>query len=189
MNEVQQETESTARASDLKSHRDYLFHLHNYIYNLKKEAEERAKAILTAVAFYVLALMWIIKFASDKIHDQPQAPVLSIAVLVSALVGFVFVALSLFYALRTFSPIVIDSSSPMEPEAIVKQNLSIFSKQSLLLTPEAVTLALSQEIHAVAQVQIRRSALVRRSSRFFVAALSAFGIALALMVATFILEG
>lgn len=173
---------------DLKPARDYLVHLHNYIYNLKKEAEERAKSILTAIAFYVAALMWIIKFASDNINENVPIDYLPLAALIASALGFLTVAVSLVFTFKTFSPQIIDASSPMEPLEIQNRGLAGFSHCCLSVTEKDVIMALSREIYAVSKIQIRRSSYVQSAGRFFVLALMIFGATLILMVAIFILR-
>ncbi len=152
---------------DDKSTLAYIVHLHNYIYGLKKEAEERGKSILTAAALYTASLVWFIKFATDVTRDSVLTKILTSITITSGGVGFLFVIWSLWYALKTFAPQVVDANSPMEPFEIVSKSIGEFERECESLTEDAAKRALAREIRAVSQLQIRRSDFVSKSSRRF----------------------
>jgi GNAT superfamily N-acetyltransferase len=146
----------------------YITHLHNYVYGLKKEAEERGKSILTAAALYTASLVWFIKFATDMTRDTVLTTILTMITIGSGGIGFLFVVLSLRYALKTFGPQVVDTASPMEPLEIVSKPLDEFENYcSSLLTEDGARRALAREIYAVSKVQIRRSAFVAMARHLF----------------------
>jgi predicted N-acetyltransferase YhbS len=159
-------------APEAKSSLTYVIHLHNYVYGLKKEAEERGKSILTAAALYTASLVWFIKFATDVTRDTTATKILTLLTISFGGIGFLFVIRSLLYALKTFAPQVVDASSPLEPLDIVAKPLLTFEEEcSSSLSEDAAKRALAHEIYAVSQLQIRRSAFVLKASRLFAEAL------------------
>lgn len=160
-----------ALAAQEKSGLTYAIHLHNYIYGLKKEAEERGKSILTAAAVYTASLVWFIKFATDVTSDSSSTKILTMLSIGSGGVGFLFVIWSIFHALKTFSPQVVDASSPMEPLEIAAKPLVNFETECSSMTEGVAKRALAREIYAVSTLQIRRSSIVLKSSRLFALAL------------------
>lgn len=151
----------------------YLQHLRVYVYDLKREAESRARSLVTANALFVAVVGFVVKTATE-LHPHNALARTGVVVSVTAGLSAALIALvSLVSAVSVFVPYVADAASPMEPlvlEALSPDNLA---SQFASYTPAKIVSALSREIRAISSVQTRRSAAVHRAALIFVVALTA----------------
>lgn len=167
----------------------YLKHLHSYVYDLKHEAEARARALVTATALYVAAAGFVVKTASElsaTSHGTQHATAL-LAVF-AGLGGAVISVVSLLQAILVFWPRISDATSPMEPLEITRAPLSALMQRHRGYTPDDVVAALTREIHAVADVQIRRSGALGRSAATFIVAVLCLLIAACMLLVSFAIQ-
>jgi hypothetical protein len=167
---------------------DYLTHLHEYVYNLKTEAESRARSILTAIALYVAAVTYISKnFADLDVHAGNGRHGVVIAGVIVTIIGTILAIVSTVLALAVFVPVVEDRESPMEPENIISLDLVDYVKKCRSMDENDVVRALAQEVRAVSVVQSRRSHLVTRAGKVFVSSFAILIVSLSLLgVASFV---
>ncbi len=146
--------------------REYLTHLHSYVYNLKKEAEDRAKSILTANAIFLASLAWTLRIIAEY-HSSSEVA-LVYAASAFCISGFILAVISVYFSLKTFFPIVIDAGSPMEPIELLKLDLDTAINKHNSLSTNDINAALTRELRAVSELQIKRSKIVGTSGQFFI---------------------
>jgi hypothetical protein len=167
----------------------YLEHLHSYVYELKREAEARARALVTATALYVAAAGFIVKTASE-LHATAHSTlrVTTVLAIFAGLGGAVVSVLSLLLAIYVFWPRIADATSPMEPLLITATTASTLAWRHRRYSQDDIIIALSREIRAVSEVQIKRSKAVTRSAASFVIAVLCLLVAACLLLASFAIQ-
>lgn len=149
----------------------YLQHLHSYVYELKQEAEARARALVAVTGLYVAASAFVVKTAEDiSSPHHATAEVLKTIVVVFGLAGAALAAVSLLQAMFVFRPRVIDASSPMEPLEIVATPIAELVGRHVSYSQIDIVASLCREIQAVATLQISRSEKVAHSAATFLSA-------------------
>lgn len=149
----------------------YLQHLRTYVYDLKREAESRARALVTANTLFVAAVGFIVKTATEAHTGHTLVHVVALMTVVLGLLGALIAVTSLIQAITVFVPYVVDEASPMEPLAIRALAIDELTSHYASYTPVTIVSALCREIRAISAVQVRRSAAVRRSAITFATAL------------------
>jgi hypothetical protein len=149
----------------------YLEHLHSYVYELKQEAEARARALVAVTGLYVAASAFVVKTAEDITSSHhATVGVLKTTVVAFGLAGAALAAVSLFQAMFVFRPQVIDARSPMEPLEIVAAPIGELVGRHVGYSQVDIVASLCREIQAVATLQISRSKQVAHSAVTFLSA-------------------
>lgn len=162
----------------------YLQHLRTYVYDLKREAESRARALVTANTLFVAAVGLIINTVTHVHQSKTQALALILVITeVLGVAGAIIAVASLIQAVSVFLPRVVDTTSSMEPLTIESLAADDLTSLHVKYTPATIVSALCREIKAISTVQVKRSAMVRRSTSTFATALMCLaGSACTLMV-------
>jgi len=148
---------------------DYIRHLHQYVYGLKVEAEERSRSLLTATALYIAAVAWVAKTLTDFHVSGHHARHYAVLVgLIFVALGTLAIVLTTFFTMRVFMPTVIDATSPMEPKLIIEKPSKDYQHELASLSERDIDHGLAQEIQAVSLLQIRRSNLVGWAAKTFI---------------------